>query len=182
MHPLEAGLRCAKDRREVRGTWWAKASTSLLHGVAESPAEKGIQSIKLVHQILYINKPTGTSSGEIEQVKAKEQNHWTGHRVLSQHQNPECAPSVLFVHGKLWVQKSLPLSLFKNMRCSAFILEKINLGPKKIPNNKLSQFSMGCFGVCSSPRSQRHILGAVTQKMIFCTPRETFIFLLSLGR
>lgn len=31
-----------------------------------------MQSIKLFNQILYINEPTGTSSGEIEQVKAKE--------------------------------------------------------------------------------------------------------------
>lgn len=56
---------------------------------AESPSKKGLKPIKSVHQISYINKPTGTSSGEIEQVKAKEKYHRTGHEVFLQHKNQE---------------------------------------------------------------------------------------------
>lgn len=81
----------------------------------------GIQSIKLFNQILYINKPTGTSSGEIEQVKAKEKKHWTGRGLLSQHQNPERAQSVFSAHEKLCVQKSLSLFYFITMECPAFM-------------------------------------------------------------
>lgn len=52
---------------------------------AESPPKNGLQLIKRLHQISNVNKPTGTSSGEIEQVKAKEKCHRTGHEILSQH-------------------------------------------------------------------------------------------------
>lgn len=56
---------------------------------AESPSKKGLKSIKPVHQISYTNKPTGTSPGEIEKVKAKEKYHRTGHEIFLQHKNQE---------------------------------------------------------------------------------------------
>lgn len=87
--------------------------------------------------------------GKQNRSRPRKKNHWTGHRILSQHRNPEYALSVLFANGKLCVQKSRSLFLFLSMGCPAFMLEKINW-EKKNPktNNKPSQFGMGCFGVC----------------------------------
>lgn len=78
--------------------------------------------------------------GKQNRSRPRKKNHWTGHRILSQHRNPEYALSPLCKWKIVCAEESISVSFFKYGMPRLYVREN-KLGKKK-PQNKQQTLSI----------------------------------------